>query len=360
MIPPTQTTYHTSSTGYGSGFGTGGSLTCSGEITTTLTWTPDPSWPDEPPPLSATVQEECRASASGLKVNSDAGSSASASADNGVGLSGSAVGVVSSDGSSTSYSVDYDSSRYSVRSGATITITCSPRADATSIPGAAVVNVSYNVTATPVVIGLGGVTNVDTADACVLTGQQVIASLSASPGHINVHTYNWSINNPSSIFSEWNKNSSALTLVPPNTGSSYAFYTRKEDAALMVHCDATLIFPDGTPGAVSAEVPIHSVKPVADWQVVSQEVRLNADPPDGPALASFFGAFSLKLDRSIDRLGQEWTAKFTIAAPFYSGEAAFLQLGTFTRYAYILNATAKPYRYKAPNAVEVLDTGFPY
>ncbi len=293
-----------------------------------------------------------------MKVDGDSASSASASADNGLGVSGSSPSDShpgEGDGhGATVYSVDCTSTRYSVQSGATITLHCSPTANATSIPGAANVNVLYNVTAAPVTIDLAGVTDAETAPK-VLTGQQIIASISA--GVAQPLTYNWSNDSADAIFAEWNKNNGVLTLIPPNTTAQYAFYTRKEVAALTVSCTATVTFPDGTPGLVSAQSrPLHSVKPVATWDVTSASARLNVDPADGPAMAGNFGAFAI----NPFGYGQDWKAKFSIAAPFSGGEAAFLQLATFSRQEYILNATAKPYRNKEPNSGEVLDTGFPY
>ena len=329
-----------------------------------LTWTPDPSWPDEPPPLSAVVVETCEATASGTKVNAASGSSASASAsgDNGLGVSDSSPGVVSSDGSSTLYSVDCSGSRYSVQSGATITVTCSPTANATSIPAGASVNVNYDVTATPVTIVLAGLTYPDSPNNCVLTGQQVVASLSAGVG--TPSGYNWTMSGgePFNNFfvAADQSEGEELPLTTANRQAAELRFFTKEVGSVTVSCTATVTFPDGTPGSVQAVArAFASQKPTVVWQIESNRARFNIDPAEGPTLnPSYFSPFNINPAAPFPE-GQTWNA--TISVPFGSGEGAYVQLVTPARYLYKSSTEPPPLVFRFPNnGLEGLDGAFPY
>lgn len=237
------------------------------------------------------------------------------------------------------------------------------------------------VTATPVTITLGGVTD-DMGAKNVLTGQQVSATLNtggfprvdaqgdptdkpawsfASGGDLcfgsfylqPAATYGSAdelpaafaalgVPTPTAFPATFAANSVGGALDVDFDVASLRFYTKKE-GNLKVKATATVKFPDNTTGSVEAESQeVTSIKPTATWPRIQ----------DGEF---FLAPTSFRL-----LPGQLWTANIDIDAPFtvIGGEGAFCQIATPSRR---LEPPALEKAFVDPNHRKPgLDGAFPY
>jgi hypothetical protein len=219
-IPPFPMDYTNGPNGYGGGYGGGGSVNCSGQITTVFTWVPnDPD--NDPPPDNVVVTETCTASWSGYDVVPPTGS-----CNNGLGFDAVYLGPVPGVPSPPFYSASWSSSgtRYSVHPGEdtpgsnTLTLHCNPSAEASSFIFASA-SVYYTSSVTPVLVNLAGVTvKQDDGSRHILIGQGCTASMSA--GIFTLSNYSWNIPT-GSTFKEYVAHGQ---LTPPPDGSKAVVY----------------------------------------------------------------------------------------------------------------------------------------
>lgn len=167
-------------------------MTCSGEITAHFTWKPDPSNPNEPPPASAVVQQDCM-----VQCYLSGGTGSTGSYATGLGQSGSGSGPY--DTVYTRYGT-----KFTVQSnpGPSFSLSpgCSPSVSATVAPtGACGGLVEYSATAYNVLVGLGGATPNTDSSLNILIGQGCTGTLSASPATLS--NYQWTI--PGTVFNSF-------------------------------------------------------------------------------------------------------------------------------------------------------------
>lgn len=179
-------------------------VTCSGEITAHFTWKPDPSNPNEPPPASAVVQQDCM-----VQCYLSGGTGSTGSYATGLGQSGSGSGPY--DTVYTRYGT-----KFTVQSkpGPSFSLSpgCSPSVSATVAPtGACGGLVEYSATATPAIITLIGTTLDSSKQDNILVGQNCIASLDIfnRPSALTMDTPEWSI--PGNVFISFNISSDQST-----------------------------------------------------------------------------------------------------------------------------------------------------
>jgi hypothetical protein len=154
-IPPSPFQYSVTQYGYGGAYGGGGQVTCSGQITATFVWVPDPTDPNgDPPPVNVIVKETCTATWKAYSI----GPPPTGSCGNGLGFPAVDQGPIPGFPSppfTTRWFVS-SGTRYSVKpGGATVSVTCTPSATASS-PIYASASVWYTANISPVVVTLVG------------------------------------------------------------------------------------------------------------------------------------------------------------------------------------------------------------
>jgi len=177
-------------------------VTCSGQITATFTWVPDPNIPNEPPPPAAVVMQNCTAQ---WQCNAPNAKSAQGSADNGLGFTpitlGNGTTQVGQSSSGVMYLIKTPAAGSDLSS---FTVTCTPSANITiPVPfmGQAGVGITYSATATPLMVVLGGSgINLNTQPE-YLIGQQVNCSL--NPGGLTPSNYQWNPPAACQPFKDW-------------------------------------------------------------------------------------------------------------------------------------------------------------
>jgi hypothetical protein len=177
-------------------------VTCSGQITATFTWVPDPSIPNEPPPPAAVVMQNCTAQ---WQCNAPNAKSAQGSADNGLGFTPITVGNGTTQVGQSSSGVMYLIKTPAAGSDlSNFTVTCTPSASITiPVPfmGQAGAGITYSATATPLMVVLGGSgINLNTQPE-YLIGQQVNCSL--NPGGLTPSNYQWAPPASCQPFKQW-------------------------------------------------------------------------------------------------------------------------------------------------------------
>ncbi len=161
--------------GYGGGDIAPFSITCTGTITATLVWQPDPAFANDPPPPAAVIVQHGYATWANF-TGYDTGS-----CDDGLGdTSTSGYGGVSQ---GTTYTVDTSGQ-------ATLTYQCTPRAVVSGGFGAAVVE--YYVEVYPVTINFSGTTKDSGGNDNILIGQGCTGSLSTT-APVTFSNFQWDI-----------------------------------------------------------------------------------------------------------------------------------------------------------------------
>ena len=316
--PPFPWPYSSGSSGYGGAANGGTSSSATGAITTTWTW--QPSFVGDVAPQSVVIAESCSASASAT------GSNPNATADNGIG--GTVTNTTGTyQGSTPSVSSSASSTRYYVKNGGdTVTITCSP--SAVSSGGFGYARVIYSISIDPVQIGLVGPTQMQDG-LHILTGQGITAYFSTS--YPITDEPNWGITNAQICFGTYIVSPGIVG--PPVTIQPFgqvvaldlqvetpSFYTRAA-GTVRVSRTATILFPDGTSGSVSAKsAQVQSEKPTASWEILSGVVRLYGNDTS-------FGLNGL-VDSTDRTAGQQWNAQVNLPSNFSNagGECAFAQI----------------------------------
>lgn len=182
--PPSPINYANSTQGYGSGGGEGGSVTCSGTITTVFQW--QSSGPSDTPPQNVIVKETCSASWGGYGIQLPAGA-----CNNGLGDADVDMGPMPNAPGPPMVSTSHISTgtHYRVVQGqATLTFTCTPSANSAD-QVYAYCNVWYSVAPTAVIVNLQGVT--DNGSRNILIGQGITANLDTGAYHQT--TWTWTI-----------------------------------------------------------------------------------------------------------------------------------------------------------------------
>ena len=244
---------------------TSGTVTCSGGIKATFTWT-NGGDPNNTPPKCVIITESCT-----------------------VGWSGQASGGATATGNCTNplggYSIlelpgpgyTWRWTRYTVQNDppATLTVSCSPEADAqaagsgapysSSNSGASVV---YSASISPfIILPTGGIGPSDARK--LLIGQQFSATL-GSP--LTPTSWNWTVSG-GSPFKNWaaSDNSAVYTPLGPETGYSLVCNFAKPDS-VSVSCAAHLAVPsDASPSGgldVTATQTLTTVKPSAQLSII--------------------------------------------------------------------------------------------
>jgi hypothetical protein len=255
---------------------------CTGAIGTTFTWTgPNPA------PQSTIIVEtnsvSCGATSTGYQTN---GAPTASCAD----AFGDPPTITTSyppgPGQKESIGGTDGGTRYSVQGGQTITLSHSPNAsaEAPDYEGSSAY-VAYSAAVYPVTISLSGATQINGADEA-LTGQTISATLNLDGAPLKSGApivYKWSASggNP---FETWSNTTPATATAPANPNASYYVPLSAGDAdatgatftyddatsgdQVSVNCTATVTFPDGTTGTVTAKSQIVTfVKPTAIWAV---------------------------------------------------------------------------------------------
>ena len=215
--------------GYGGDAGGTVNASCTGTITTTFTWQPDPgqTLTSDPPPLNVILQETCMAAASG---NSIPAATVGGSCDNGLGVrQASLTQTVTPYGSPPIFYTEYgsglvNSTRYQIIAGtATITLTRTPSATVSCLQG---VNASlrYTASASPVILTLSGTTK-DSNGNNILIGQGCTGTLTAI-GY-TLSNFQWTI--PGDTFKSFVMGNSSGSLISNSEPYSQVNYLLSAD-----------------------------------------------------------------------------------------------------------------------------------
>ena len=361
--------------------GSGNSVTsasAAGTINATFTWQTTQNEP--PPPSGSVIITET--STAGAGVRTPPGGSCQATCDDGFGLPGSKQSASGTPQYSpppnpvlTGYaaSVQAADTRYTVKGGATISLSASPSATAgISSSYSTNASVSYTASIPPVTISIGGTNNPLAGDNRVLTGQQITATLQGLSG-FTVTNYTWAVGG--STFKTYNETATSNQLVPlgskeltgPATGSSavapLAFYDRAQEN-LTVTCTATVLAPDGkTILNVTATSPqINVLKPtVTHWDIAEGYVQYdpNYAPQGQNTVLQTYGLYGNLSGTGNSVAGMAWSnVTFNVPAPFSgNGQCTFTQLVNPNRLEYIGNNSTPT----APNnGILGLDGSFDY
>ena len=342
--------------GYGGDAGGTVNASCTGTITTTFTWQPDPgqTLTSDPPPLNVILQETCMAAASG---NSIPAATVGGSCDNGLGASqASLTQTVTPYGSPPIFYTEYgsglvNSTRYQIITGTpTITLTCPASARVSCLQGT---NASLRYTAAvyPVTISLAG-TTLDGGLYKLLTGQQVTATLN-SPYPVDPNSYAWDASN---VFKDYNTSLASNQFVwladADYFRPSFVFYDATS-GILPLTCSATIICPDGTRLSVNVLRDITILKPTETPWTISTTA-----PDDGPFFYDYLvnGAFSPQYGVQVT-----WNpVAITVPPPFTGGQACFAQIASLNRVATRAALNGASNTYSVLPVSQGLDTGFPY
>lgn len=355
------TNYSPTSSGYGGSYYASGSsdanganittgtATCSGKITSTFTWN-NGGDPSSTPPKCIIVTEHCVASWSG---EASGGATVTGTCTNPLG--GSSVPASPGPGAT------WDYTRYTVQSDppATLVISCSPEADATSTgsstPSSNAVggaSVSYSVSVSPVTISLSGATLANGLQEA-LTGQQITASLNTSFS-VDPNSYSWSASG--SLFKnyDWTLSSNQLTgMTDADYFRSYFAFYDAAAGTIPLTCSATVVCPDGTRLSVNAQQPITILKPMETAWAISA-----TNTPNGPFYYDYDSNGNYNPQYGVQTTWNPITV--TIPSPFTGGQVCLAQIANFNRVATRVAVNGASNTYVVTPAAQGLDTGFPY
>ena len=194
-VPQNYTT--TSTGGYGFAFTStsGGSVTCSGQITSTFAW--QPASANDPPPANVIVVESCtvKVFACNYSPPGTAPVPPSATCDTGLGVTQTLTQSVAGNGTSYPYmasgTAQCSYTRYQIKPGAApFTLTCLPVAQAAG-NNAAQASVSYSVSIYPVIVNPSGAIRDSGGNYSILVGQGCTGFITAGPATFS--NFQWSI-----------------------------------------------------------------------------------------------------------------------------------------------------------------------
>jgi hypothetical protein len=338
-------------------------VTCSGQITATFTWVPDPSIPNEPPPPAAVVMQNCTAQ---WQCNAPNAKSAQGSADNGLGFTPITVGNGTTQVGQSSSGVMYLIKTPAAGSDlSNFTVTCTPSASITiPVPfmGQAGAGITYSATATPLMVVLGGSgINLNTQPE-YLIGQQVNCSLTY-PSDLTASNYQWNPPAACQPFKAWLVTDFFGTPTPnvhqPQTiqlrlladadltQSSLSFYTKvPSNTPVTVPCTLNLIVPQGThwdDGTRTKLVTLTSLQmqvlPPNYGSPLSSQASNNSYPvltltpipyPITPSPYTHYTAFVGENDQGV--MGAAMQYAFSVSTPtafFLNGDIGDIQLFAF-------------------------------
>lgn len=250
---------------------------CSGAITATFTWKPDPSNPNEPPPASVVVKQDCT-----LLTYLSPGATTSYST--GLGHSGNGSGYP-------------DDVLYTVQSNPgqafSITPACSPSLTVTT-PATSNVSggtVQYSATAYPVTVDLGGTTKDSSGADNILIGQGCTASMSAGPAALS--NFQWTV--PGQTFQNFviapDQSSAQANPIPSSTWSSPTpqwHWSQDETVTVSAQADASIngVFV----GRVSAQAPVKIWAPDYLFKPMSGPVSVDNISANGSPISLYLYA----------------------------------------------------------------------
>ena len=303
----------------GQGYGTPGAFTsslslqgvdvkASGEIKTVFTWQPNSgqTQASDPPPAWVVVEET--SSAVCLGFNTPARPS-SGSCDDGLG-----------DSQSMSVMVRYQPiscTRTRCRAmpgGLTVSLTCSPSAQAT---GASGVMVSYKAAVFPITLNLTGTTPDNSGNQNILVGQGCTAGVSGIPTDLMNNTahppvYNWSVGG--NTFQSWNvtyvANTSSTAKLEKgygvSTNSTAKWYWSDLSGPKTVSCAVTLTPPagQGSSFTVTLTSSVNLIVPAYTASPTAGRVQINQSLPGQSGYWLYAGAGNPSPSR-----GMEWKVK---------------------------------------------------
>ena len=372
-----------SGTGYNTG-GAGISVRLSGGVRAKFTWQADPAYPGSPAPAQVTVIERCTSSWS-INGYADGVSGQSATGF------GQQNGPTSASGGATSGSVSGIGSASG--GGAEFTIQCSPTALVSGGQGDSYIcsrgTVSFDYTATPVMMSLAGTTfnTLDKKDT-MLIGQQCTASLSGLPAVFapggslqNNVSYSWAVSG--TAFHEWRQTTPQVGNNFPNPNASFYDPITGQPSlptpnqltlptpqwhwndpmanGEKVTCTATLTPPSGQGSAITITVSPQTVNVQVPAFSASNTVGKGYVGPynDSTTLSLYVGPTPpLIADKKMQ--GSTWRTSVTMpASPNYSGAGYFgyAQLATPGEYVTINGVEISS---DATDEGEGLDNIFPY
>lgn len=242
--------------GYGSA-----SISGSGQITATFTWVPNPNLPSgsDPAPASAIVTEECSASAGGYGYNSQP----SASASDGFGD----PFQITEQNSTVLYGTS-SGFRYSVQSGNTFSVSCSPTLSTSGTMCDLSANITYSASASPVTVSVSGTTPVSQSGVQVagaLIGQGLTVSLNT--GNMTQSNWSWSITGDPFAGFQVNGNTGGPVALSPATlqSSGFTYYYRSIQGAgpamSTITCTATITDPKNQQHQATGTAQVYVYKP---------------------------------------------------------------------------------------------------
>ena len=247
--------------GYGSWPGQSVSITCSGAITTVFTWVPD--YDGEEPPLSVVVKEECTANYKANSYGLGSGSNPGSASD---GLGGSSspasVPIYAPNGSGQIIGMYWEGSttttKYYVKFGATITLTCSPSANVTQGNGSCAAGVLYEAEVAPVVADVFGTLKTDSGNSVILIGQGALGTAECGLAGLTGHQWSIPTGKPFASYSPQRASAHVVWLGASDLAVAQPHWYFSDGSAggkacdVFVSADATA--PDGTNlGRVSAK-----------------------------------------------------------------------------------------------------------
>ncbi len=370
MTLPATGTNSASVASIASGAGSGTStVTAKATATLTVTGTWQPANSNDPAPQSVILSEQVDAYALGTASNA----------------SGSIVPFAGSvsDGLGDSAKPDPKTGqvagqKYTVDSGGSFTATLTISASVSATPGPpyelnglmglGTCTVSagigpVSISAYTPTVTLRGYTSVNGAQEA-LAGQQIKATLSLGSAPCKgVSGYNWTATPAGNLFRNYDPTATSGQLQPLSsasgdfTGSNFYFYDVHNNDTVTLTCTATVTFPDGTTGTVTAQSqPVMIVKPTAQWTVKEGYVQpFTSSQYPGDLL---FGLRPDPATASQYPNGEDWyNVSLTIPSGFpVAGQGSFAQLVTPNHAAY--QASSGTTQYYVPG--QGLDNLYPY
>ncbi len=305
--------------GHPSYWGSGGA---SATVTATFTWTPDPNNPSEPPtPLC--VLETAMADA--------VGGNDMASADNGL---GDAAIIVD-----TSYGTTASCDAYSDGSHLTLAGTTSPvvltHTLSSTCPKGITNTLSYQASAYPVTLDLGGTTPGVDGNASILVGQHCTAGLSGGGGTLS--GWQWDVGG--TTFQSWSPNTPATSTSFGTGASQYVdgpgpltnfiaswYWNDPQTTPETVSCTATVTPPDGEgpPFTVTAQKQVTVYIPKVVAYGVGGNMQVNASSQGDSNIELYAGG----TPGSSNPGGINWHATVSSPVPalFGAGSLAIAQV----------------------------------
>jgi hypothetical protein len=322
-IPPSPFPYAVGQDGYGGAYGGGGQVTCSGQIAATFVWVPDGI--GDTPPANVIVKETCTATWSGYNI----GIPPTGSCDNGLGFAAVDQGPIPGIPTPPFTTRWYSSSgtRYRVVAGAaTLVITCTPAATATSAIFASAV-VRYTADVYPVLVYPSG-TNLrgDMYHPSILIGAGATAALHTGP--LTQTAWAWSVSGGDAFSAYYTvpadsstPTSSVREPLAPTDSDTLHFYFGKWEGGRdgTVSCQAHVAMPAGTHPSggldVFGQVPILIDKPSSTASVYMGTVQIAFIPNTQQRALMLWGATDGTLTS-----GTIWHATVTTPAEEYGDE----------------------------------------